>query len=86
MSKDILVINTRGNNETYISDFAGDELADLLPVLDKHGITYSGKTLSIGETSETLIGPRSPLPSFNFTLYVFPVKNDAGWKINSPLN
>lgn len=78
MKKDVLVINTRGNNEMELNGITSNTLSELYQILDQNGISYKNKTLSIGESSVTLDHPDMRLPDHNFTLYVYPVKNKGG--------
>jgi len=78
MKKDVLVINTRGNNEMELNGITSNTLSELYQILDQNGISYENKTLSIGETSLTLDHPDMPLPAHDFTLYIYPVKNEGG--------
>jgi hypothetical protein len=78
MTKDVLIINQRGNNETELTDITCNTVREFYRILDQNGITYSGKTLAIAETSQTLHHPDMLLPKHDFTVFIYPIKNSGG--------
>src|SRR5688500_14465122 len=59
---------------------AGTQLKDILPQINAAGINPDNMRLVVGETEHELLTPDSTLPTHDFTLFFYQVKNKGGAK------
>jgi hypothetical protein len=57
---------------------SGSKLSDIMPQINAAGINIDNMRLVVGETENELITPDSLLPSHDFTLFFYQVRNKGG--------